>query len=226
MKGQINSILGAIALSAALAGTSFAGTIVWASASGAETNCGSFSNPCGSLQTAVNNAGSGGTVYIASDGEFRFVSIQQPVSIINVGHNAAIRMSNDDLYGVSVNTTGDILLKGLTIDGSGVAAGSAILVNAVNRLVIEDCTIKNLSSGDGIKVRGGNVLVQDTLIQNVPIGINALGRSAGLYLSRTTIEGASTAGYVNSGSAIFTYRDNIFLNNGPNQGSLSFTFHN
>jgi hypothetical protein len=125
---------------------------VFVASYGSDSNPCTFGSPCKTFQHAVDSVASGGEVTAIDSAGFGPIIIAQPVTITSPpGVEAGIvPVAGDDA--IAINTSGDVLLRGLTIEGGesgvdGIAIGRTS--TPPNTLAIVDCVIRHFTH-DGI----------------------------------------------------------------------------
>jgi hypothetical protein len=141
-------------------------------------NCSDPATPCRTFVGAQAQTIVGGTIIAMTTGGYGQINITQPVTV--TGAAGVVIFTN---FPVTVNTNpyvGSVVLRGLTIDGTG-QAGNGITVTAVYQLQVESCVITgwtgSTTTGNGIYfASGGNLIVKDTVVRgNSYIGIEIVG---------------------------------------------------
>lgn len=129
--------------------------VAWVSGTGVDSaSCGPIATPCRTFQYAHDSilGASGGDILIHDAGSFGQLSITKPVAVINDGVGTAGMGAPTNGTAITINTAGTVVLRGLTIDGSGVAS-TGIAVPAVSNLTIDNCLIRNFT-GIGVYIYG------------------------------------------------------------------------
>jgi len=175
----------------------------WVSLDGVDgPNCGSGGTPCRSFQyTHDNIVVNGGSIFVKDSAGYGPIAISKSISIINDGAAmAAIFAASGNA--ISVTGGGDVVLKGLTLDGGG-SATNGVAFTSSGSLTMANCTVRGFAS-NGVSVvppGGGSIAIVDSLITgNAGAGVYTFGDSSGsltLTLSRDRIvnNGFTTMGY-------------------------------
>jgi hypothetical protein len=196
-------------------------------------NCSDPATPCRTFAGAQAQTNAGGEIIAMATGGYGQLNITQSVTIN--GPVGVVIFSN---YPVSVNAPGaTVVLRGLTIDGTGTATGHGINVASVGNLHIESCVITGfpvaygpgplpgspgpLIGGNGIHFASpGNLYVKDTIARgNGAVGI-WVAPSSGTALASVDhcrLEQNSYGLYTsggNGGAARVTIRDSVVSGNG------------
>ncbi|MBI3150334.1 MAG: right-handed parallel beta-helix repeat-containing protein [Betaproteobacteria bacterium] len=167
----------ALLLSLAAACSAFGAQRTFVSISGSDGNTASnCSNtlPCRGFTAALTVTDSGGEIVVLSSGGYGPVLINKSVSIIAPeGIYAGISVFSGS--GITIATAGvDVVLRGLSINGLG-GSGDGIHMTAGDGLVVQNCTISNFSSGDGLYITtSARVRLLDSQVR---------GNNRGAYLS-------------------------------------------
>ena len=130
-------------------------------------NCGNPNTPCLTFAGALAQVIAGGEVIAEATGGYGPINITQSVTLS--GPLGVVIFSN---YQVAVNAPGGtVVLRGLTIDGTGTATGNGINVVAVSVLHVESCVITGFAS-EGIYFKSpGQLFVKDTIVRGNGLGI-------------------------------------------------------
>jgi hypothetical protein len=125
---------------------------VFVAGTGLDTNPCTFASPCRSFQHAHDVAPAGGEISVLDSAGYGPVAITKAISIVNPGGVEAGITPTAGGDAITINTSGDVQLRGLTIEGdeSGLD-GIAIANNATSptTLTIIDCVIRHFTH-DGI----------------------------------------------------------------------------
>jgi hypothetical protein len=131
------------------------------------SDCANPLTPCLTFAGAITQVNPGGEVIAEATGGYGPLNISQAVTIS--GPPGVVIYSG---LSVTVNAPGaTVVLRGLTIDGTG-AAANGINVVAVGSLFVESCVIANFSGSDTSTGSGiyfgsaGNLFVEDTAVLN------------------------------------------------------------
>jgi hypothetical protein len=172
----------AIAIASGVAANAASIQTVYVSNSGSNVaGCGFFSSPCKGINYALTNS-------VATDGEIVVLdagyatgplAINKPVSIVGNGN---ITVIPSGAFGIRINVgTGKVVLKGITVDGSG-GGTYGIDVRSAGSVSIADCVVHNFAS-DGILIEPNTALGYDirntAVVDNGGAGINIQVRSGG-----------------------------------------------
>jgi hypothetical protein len=147
---------------------------VFMSTNGNDSNvCSNPLTPCLTVTGSLAQVAAGGEVIAEVTGGYGFINITKSVQII--GAPGVLMYSGAT---VTVSAPGaTVVLRGLTIDGTGTTTGSGINVVAVAVLHVESCVITGFagtgSNGNGIYFTSDGLLsVKDTIIRgNGYVGI-------------------------------------------------------
>jgi hypothetical protein len=131
------------------------------------SDCANPLTPCLTFAGALAQVNPGGEVIAEATGGYGPLNITQAVTIS--GPPGVVIYSG---LGVTVNAPGaTVVLRGLTIDGTG-ATATGITATAVGSLFVENCVIANFlgsnNTGDGIVFSStGHLFVKDTIVRNI-----------------------------------------------------------
>jgi hypothetical protein len=151
---------------------------LFVSPTGSDSNDCSLATPCRNLQAAVYKSGSGGEITVLGTAGYSggvTLFIDRAISIVNPGAFEAGISPPSGGIGIVINAGPNdaVSLRGLTIDGTGVAQ-TGIQFNTGKSLTVQDCIIRHVTS-DGIDFvpnATSNLLVSNTLVaDNTDVGI-------------------------------------------------------
>lgn len=131
---------------AAAAGSAFGlsnQTFVATGPSASDSNPCTSALPCATIDHALTVTSVGGEIVIASSGVYAPATITQAVDI-NVSSNAeaSIVAATSGTNAITINTTGNVSINGLTLRGQG-TGNDGILVTQVGVLRLNNMTIRN-----------------------------------------------------------------------------------
>ena len=178
-------------------------------------DCSNPATPCSTYAGAMSQLAAGGEIIVEASGGYGPISITQALSI-----SAADGVVAYSCCQVNVNASGaTVVLRGLTIDGTG-RASNGINVVAVGALYVERCVITGFTGsfggdpahGNGIYFgSSGNLYVKDTIVRaNTQVGvwIQPASGSAWASIDRSRFEG-NTYGLNVAGSSFATIRYSV-----------------
>lgn len=168
-------------------------TRAWVSAVGLDQPaCGSRSSPCRTPQYAHDNiVASGGEIDFLDPGGYGSITITKAINLVNdgVGTTGMLAPANGIAIQVNAGPTDAVLLRGLSIEGSGVGWGG-ILFKSGRFLIVDNCVVQNFVkdpsgfAGDGITIQPATtvgVVITNTIVSNnSSMGINYLPRDGGV----------------------------------------------
>ncbi len=176
--------------------------VAWVSGMGVNsTSCGPIATPCRTFQYAHDSilGPAGGDILIHDAGSFGQLSIAKPVAVINDGVGTAGMGAPANGTAITINTAGAVVLRGLTIDGSGVAS-TGVSVSAASNLTIDNCLIRNFT-GVGVYIAPTGSLaysIANSTITGNQTNLLATANGGGTYSGML-----SHANLTNSGIGIF-----------------------
>lgn len=181
-------------------------TRTWVSGVGDDVNPCSRTAPCKTLAGAISKTAAGGEINILDPGGFGAVTITKSITIDGGGIIGSILSSATN--GIIVNAPGAaVTIRNFSINGAGTILGTnGIRVLAVNKLLVENCTISNLSA-NGIDfssaTTSANIVINNTSIQNTVGGISIAGASGSTGSAGfTVIDGCHLQFIQNTGISI------------------------
>lgn len=150
----------------------------WISGHGVDqASCGPVSSPCRTLQYAHDNTSSGGEIDVLDPAGYGNLLITKAISVVNdgVGTAGALAPPGGVAITVSAEVTDPVVLRGLTIAGSGTGQ-TGVLVNSARGLTILNSTISGFT-GTGIEFLPNNIPGSTTglTISNCIFALNDTG---------------------------------------------------
>ncbi len=196
---------------------------VFVSTTGDDGNdCSDPLNPCRYIARALTQVATRGEVIALASGGYGAINITKSVTIS--GPPGVVIFSNFPVN-VSTGLAATVVLRGLTIDGTGATTGSGINVTSVGWLHVENCVITGFlgfggPNGNGIFFNSpGQLFVKDTVVRaNGSGGIYVFPTAPGAFASidhcRTeqNYQGV-VADATGGGFAIVTVRDSVASGN-------------
>jgi hypothetical protein len=131
---------------------------VFVASYGNDSNTCTFGSPCKTFQHAVNVVAAGGEVTAIDSAGFGPIAISHAVTITSpAGVEAGIvPVAGGDAIDISAGPYDAIILRGLTLNGSGTGSNGIFFTNGAS-LTVSDCVVENFvgsgfSTGDGILI--------------------------------------------------------------------------
>jgi hypothetical protein len=140
------------------------------SVNGSDLNPCSAVQPCRSFNQALTVVEAGGEIVVQDSGGYSTgFTINQSVTIDAAGFNASvISTSATDLC--AINTTGRVVLRGISFHGASVGA-NAINVTQAGSLYVEHCSIAEFTNNGVNMPSGGNLFLTGTDVRACGTGI-------------------------------------------------------
>jgi hypothetical protein len=179
------------------AGAGAQNNVSYVSTTGNDANDCTSSAYCRTIARALATTNSGGEVVVENSGSFgSSVSISQPVSISAIGVDASLVVTTSGADAITVNTTGNVSINGLTLRGHAATGNDGILVETVGVLHLNNMTIVNFAN-DGVefKAAGGEMSAYNSNFNNNGhdgLQVNAAGAKA--YVEGSAFDGNAYAG--------------------------------
>ena len=179
----------------------FAAQRTFVSTTGSDANACSLASPCRGFAKALTVTDTGGEIVVVDSGGYGAVAIGQPVSIIAPpGVYAGISVFAGGAtsgQGVVINAgTGNVLLRGLTINNLGGTNGVAF--NSGAALYVDNVTVSGFASGIGLVASTGaasaSLFIQDSVFRD-----NATGLKTGTSTGTLTLS-IERASFVRNGT--------------------------
>ncbi len=202
-----------------VAGIAVTGTALYADASNTGPGYGTFAQPYLSIQTAIDHATSGGIVIVLPGHYYEAVQMKPGVSLVGMsGPEVTIVTGSMEATGVS----NDVTLKGLRMDGeSSTATG---LHCTWSRMVVEDCSFRDMTS-EAIRCNtGGAVLVRRNSFTDNNVGV-ACSDSTRPLLASNSFAASSIAHVVSFGDPGPTLGGSLARANDFSSPSLYAVWH-
>ena len=151
-------------------------TRTWISGVGIDqAGCGPIANPCRTLQYAHDNTSAGGEIDVKDSAGYGSVTISKAISIVGDGSiSGVLGTASADAIVINAGAADTIVLRGLTIEGAGVAT-NGVVFNSGGKLDITNCVVQNFtSSGIRLQPASGSpvfVISNTTASHNSQIGL-------------------------------------------------------
>jgi hypothetical protein len=148
---------------------------VFVASYGSDSNPCTFGSPCKTFQQAVNVVAAGGEVTAIDSAGFGPIAISHSVTITSPNGVEAgiVPVAGGDAIDISAGTTDAIVLRGLTLNGSGVAQ-NGIVFTAGGSLTVTDCVIGQMANY-GIKFASTTATSALTVSNSIMSGNYAAG---------------------------------------------------
>jgi hypothetical protein len=115
--------------------------------------------PCRTFAFALTQTAPSGEIIVLGSAGYGTLTINQAVSIINVGFVAGVTVANGaDGITINAGTNDAVVLRGLTVDGGGTGA-NGIVFNSGSALTVDQCNVMNFAGGSMI---GIGIVIQPT----------------------------------------------------------------
>ena len=186
----------------------------WISGTGSDdANCGPIATPCRTLQFAHDQTSIGGQINVKDSAGYGSVTITKALTIVGDGSlSGVLAPSGDAAITINAGSNDKVVLRGLTVDGSGVGL-NGIVFNSGGALDITNCVVQNtvasgVNTGNGILLRASSdnnstlINISGTIVSNhANHGIayapaNSSG-TATIAIDRTTAVGNLNGIYIN-----------------------------
>ncbi len=152
---------------------------------GDDTNTGTVTAPFREITKAIAASAAGDTIVVLDSGDYAQFSVTKSLTIAAECSHAAVS-APAATYGntaitVNASATDVVVLRGLTIKGTGGTVGVSLSMG--QSLRVENCTISNFAStpggipGYGIQVSHGLLTVKDTVLRDNSNGVYFSGGS-------------------------------------------------
>jgi len=153
-------------------------TRTWVSGVGDDANPCSRTAPCKTFAGAISKTAAGGEINCLDPGGFGAVTITKAMTISCEMGTAGVLVSGTNAIIVSAGASDSVFLKGLDFEGLGTGI-AGIRFNTGALLVVEDCTIRDFRSSNGIGISFNPTGTSSLLVQRTTISHNGDGVSGG-----------------------------------------------
>jgi len=191
---------------------------VFVASYGNDSNPCTFGSPCRNFQQAVNVVDAGGEVTAIDSAGFGPITINKAVTITSPdGVEAGIvPPTNGTAITISAGSSDEIVLRGLTLNGSGVGS-NGIVFNSGGSLTITNCVVQNFVFNNGNGFSGIGILMQPTsgtstfaitntiVANNGGNGIHLPGQSTGTLSVNGAVDHVVATGNAGDGMAFFHF---------------------
>jgi hypothetical protein len=169
--------------------------------------------PCRTFQAAHDVVDAGGQVVALDAADYGPLAISKSVSIVGgAGASAAIDVASGN--GISIATAGvDVVLRNLTITGSGGAIG--IAMTAGHSITLEDSVVSGFAS-DGIRIDGVDLI-------SVANTVSRGNGRHGAFMLATRVTVVSSRFMSNAGSGLWLEGAGAYSMNASVTGSVAST---
>lgn len=188
----------------------------WVSAKGLDQpGCQSPSNPCRTLQYAIQTTVDGGEIDVLDSAGYGPLFISKSINIVGDGVIAGV-LAVSGQPGIAINTPGsEITLRGLIIEGAGVGT-RGIQMSDAKSLTLINCTIANFT-GEGIFYQPGSNAASTLTVSNTTVVNNG---GSGLYYDAVI---GNTQRLIVDKSLFANNKNGIVVDRGPAKGAVSDT---
>jgi len=166
------------------------------SGSGADSGSCGRAAPCRSFAYATTQTNAGGEITVLDSAGYGPVTITQSLTITNPGGVEAgiTAASGVTAITISAQPSDTVFLKGLTLEGGGIANNGINLISA-GRLLVTSCVVSGFGAGTGILLgpNGNATNVSFTIFDTIVTGSGQDGiEIVGLPFEQSSISGTIT----------------------------------
>jgi hypothetical protein len=195
------AVIGSVLAFAAQAQATGTLTRTFVSSTGVDTNPCTTAAPCATFAAAYAAVAANGIVAALDPGKYGPLIISGSVTIDGSGWAAITSPSSGAGIVVTAGTTGNVVLRGLTIDGAGVTGTYGIQYISGASLTVDGCVARNMKTGGlllGASASTARALtVTNSSFENDGTGVQIQPSGSGtvsLAFDATQIAGNSTNG--------------------------------
>jgi hypothetical protein len=136
---------------------------VFVSSNGNDANPCTFLSPCKTFQQALSVVAPGGEISAVDSAGFGPITITKSVTLTSPNGIEAgiVPTAGGNAVTINAGPSDAILLRGLTINGSG-ASYNGIIFNSGGSLIVVDCVVQNFVQNGGSPATGNGILIQPT----------------------------------------------------------------
>jgi hypothetical protein len=200
-------------------------TRTFVSSAGSDSNPCTITQPCATFAVAYAATAANGIIAALDPGKYGPLTIMGPVTVNGYGWAAITGPANGNAITINANSSDNIALIGLNIDGAG-AALNGIVFNSGNGLTVTNCVVQNLH-WTGINTTGDGILIQPTsgavsfVITNTVVSNNGF---AGIFYDPPS--GLATANVVIDHVVATNNQYGIIIDNSTGGGSAAAAISN
>ncbi len=184
-------------------------------------SCDNLLTPCQTFAGAVLQLNAGGEAIVLDSGGYGAVTITQSLTIeAPPGVLAFIHPPSGAGIVVNAGSSDTVILRGLTINGSGSTVGIS-LASIGTTVLIENCSVSNFSNGLEVDT-AVNLLVKDSLFRaNTQAGVFFAVSSGTAYstFDHCRFEDNAVAGLIQYDNTVTAVRDSVVSHNGVPGGT-------
>jgi hypothetical protein len=159
-KTFIAAALGLAAVLPAIPAQATSLTRTFVSSAGHDSNPCTITQPCATFAVAYAATAANGIIAALDPGKYGPLTINGPVTVNGYGWAAITGPANGNAITINANSSDNIALIGLNIDGAG-AALNGIVFNSGNSLTVTNCVVQNFTN-NGSGATGIGILIQPT----------------------------------------------------------------
>jgi hypothetical protein len=205
----------AVALPAVSAHAQAARTFV--SAVGTDNAVCGINSPCRHFQAAVTATAAGGEVDALDPGPYGSFTINHAITIEGQGWAYIVPAANSAAITIAAGSTDRINIRGVSLNGVGVANGTGILLNS-GQLILQNSVIKFLTTGLNVTNTHADVISTDFIGNGTAILTNGSGINFGV---NTPYPPSTTLVRLNGGNIIQNTTAFTMNNVGTNSNSTN-----
>ena len=162
--GQCFALLSVTAIVASAPAHAQNGTLTrsFVSSTGVDSNPCTITQPCATFAHAYTTIGANGIIAALDPGRYGPMNITGPVTINGNGWAAITAPANGSGITINADSSDNVVLKGLEIDGAG-AAHNGITLNSAGSITVTDCILENfINENINSQTTGNGILLQPT----------------------------------------------------------------
>jgi hypothetical protein len=133
-------------------------TRTFVSSAGSDSNPCTITQPCASFKAAYNAVQANGIIAALDPGKYGFLNVNMPLTINGNGWAAITAPAGAD--GIDVNSSGNVTLIGLEIDGAGAGAIGIWVGQGTGSVTITNCTVQNFVVNNSVPYSGNGIVFQ------------------------------------------------------------------
>ena len=189
-----------------------AGARSWVSSTGTDSGTCLVAVPCRTFQYALDHTDAGGEIDVKDPGGYGPLRISKPIAVIADGVLATVG-GQTNIAAVSIvdmKATDVVLLRGLTVNGTGINAGGGFYIGS-GKATIDHCSVRGLSYGVFVDASSNGVALTNNIFT---------GNDTGIFSSSLAFVGIGGNVIINNrigiysvSSTTYTYGDNKINSN-------------
>jgi hypothetical protein len=149
MTKSLSSLAAGVIVFAIASSPALAANRTFVSGVGTDTGTCPITTPCRTFAYALTQTSPSGEIVVLSSAGYGAVTINKAVSIINTSNYAAITVASGNGITINAGAGDSVVLRGISLDGSGSIASNGIVFSSGGNLTIDQCNMQNFAANTG-----------------------------------------------------------------------------